>query len=308
MSRTAAVGAGRSSPRPRGRARRRRRRPRAAAGGGPRRRAPRGRARTRADALQPPVLLDAGLGEDAAGAHGLFGQCAQRLVLGRRRRVELCPRDHPLGQVVDPLEALAAGDHEVAVVPQPLQHRLRRLPVPHPAAGGALEVAGRGARRARGSRPGSRRRGAGACGRRRRTSRGRRSPSPAGRAATTRSAAGRPRAPSTRRSSPRRGDPRPRPRVVADAARERDPVAALDGRDRVQLDAGEPPDRGLDVGLGRAAVTRRVSLRRDGKPADCRRAHQFRHRDAQSTFLEFVREHVPEPPPGCSTWAAAPAS
>ena len=39
-------------------------------------------------ALQPPVLLDAGLGEDATGADGPLGQCAQHLVLGRRRRVE----------------------------------------------------------------------------------------------------------------------------------------------------------------------------------------------------------------------------
>ena len=55
-------------------------------------------------------------------------------------RVEHLLRDHALGQVVEPLEALPAGDHEVAVVPEPVEHRLRRLPVPHPSLARALEV------------------------------------------------------------------------------------------------------------------------------------------------------------------------
>ena len=49
------------------------------------------------------------------------------------------------------------------------------------------------------------------------------------------------------------------PRIEADAAPDRDPVAPLDGRDRVELDAHRPPDRGLDVvGVG-APETRRIA-------------------------------------------------
>ena len=39
---------------------------------------------------------------------------APELVLGRRRRLERLPRDHALGQVVDALEALPAGDRDLA--------------------------------------------------------------------------------------------------------------------------------------------------------------------------------------------------
>jgi hypothetical protein len=51
-------------------------------------------------------------------------------------------------------------------------------------------------------------------------------------------------------------------RIQARAARDRDPVAPLDGRDRVELDTRRPPDRGLHlVGAGTAGP-RRVSLSR----------------------------------------------
>ena len=93
-------------------------------------------------ALQPPVLADRCLGERSARADREQREGAQRLLLGRCRRLEHVLRDHTLGQVVLALEALPAGDREVPAVPQRLEHHLRRLPVPHAAAAAvALEVA-----------------------------------------------------------------------------------------------------------------------------------------------------------------------
>ena len=60
------------------------------------------------------------------------GVGASRTCFGMTRSVE----------VVEPLEAAAARDHELSAVPQRLEHHLRRLPVPHVAASAApLEVA-----------------------------------------------------------------------------------------------------------------------------------------------------------------------
>ena len=189
-------------------------------------------------APEPPVLLDARVGEHAARAHRLLGERAQPLVLGRDRRVELRARDHPLGQVVDALESLPARDHEVAVVPEPFEHRLGRLPVPHPAAGRALEVA-------RGERAALADLGQDLLAR--------------GGGASCRPAPYQPRPPfsiavrksgqnsigSRQASCAQYSKIRPPAssretrvaRVVADAAREGDPVAPLDRRDRVELDA-----------------------------------------------------------------------
>ena len=64
--------------------------------------------------------------------------------------------------------------------------------------------------------------------------------------------AGRPRAPSTRSGVRPRGAVRPTRAGMPHASSEGDPVAALDGRDRVELDAREAPHRGLDL-LRRAA-------------------------------------------------------
>ena len=99
------------------------------------------RPQPRGAAPEPVVLLHAELGERAAGADGAQRQPAQPLGLVRRRLVEQLLRDHPLGQVVQALEPLAAGDHEPACGPERLEHPLGRLPVPHPAAALALEVA-----------------------------------------------------------------------------------------------------------------------------------------------------------------------
>ena len=48
--------------------------------------------------------------------------------------------------------------------------------------------------------------------------------------------------------------------VGADAGCQRDAVTAFDGRDRVELDAREPPDRGLDLLRRARARAERVPL------------------------------------------------
>ena len=87
------------------------------------------------------MLDDAALGQDAAGADRAEGKLAQALGLGRRLRLQDLAREDALRQVVQALEPLASRDDELAVVPQELEHPLRRLPAPHLAlARGALEV------------------------------------------------------------------------------------------------------------------------------------------------------------------------
>jgi hypothetical protein len=54
----------------------------------------------------------------------------------------------------------------------------------------------------------------------------------------------------------------------ADAGREREPVRAVDGRDRVQLYGGQAADRRLDVRLVGAPVTAAEALGADDRPAD----------------------------------------
>ena len=99
------------------------------------------RADPRDAASESPVLDDPGFRQRAACGDGAQRQRAQTLGSRRERGVEAALRDHALGQVVEPLEPLAAGDHEVAVVPEPIEHRLGGLPVPHPALARSLEVA-----------------------------------------------------------------------------------------------------------------------------------------------------------------------
>jgi len=61
-------------------------------------------------------------------------------------------------------------------------------------------------------------------------------------------------------------------RVRADAGAEREPVAAVDRRDRVELDGGEAADRLLDVRLTSAPEARRVALADDDEAAQRREA------------------------------------
>ena len=91
-----------------------------------------------------PVLNDPRVGERAARPHRPQRQLAVAGRLVRHGRVEHLARKHPLGEVVRALEAAdPSGDHELAGVPERLEDHLRRLPVPHPAAALAVEVAGR---------------------------------------------------------------------------------------------------------------------------------------------------------------------
>ena len=60
------------------------------------------------------------------------------------------------------------------------------------------------------------------------------------------------------------------PWIEAGAARDCDPVTALDGRDRVELDAHRSPDRSLDVVSARSADSRHVVLGPDVEAAERR--------------------------------------
>ena len=158
-------------------------------------------------AFQAPVLADRRLGQRAARADGEQRERAQRLVLGRRRRLEDVLRDHALGEVVEPLEAAPSGDHELRRCPtaprapsSPASSSTCRRPRRSP-----RSRASRAAPR-RGSAPAPVRTAPGDRG-----THGRASPSDralhhaCGSAATARSGAATPRAPSTRRCARARG-------------------------------------------------------------------------------------------------------
>ena len=167
---------------------------------------------------------------------------------GRREHLR---RQHALGQVVEPLEALASGDGE----PAACSRAARASPSPASSSTSHRRRSRRsGASRAgrdRRSRPGSPRPGADVSARPRRTSVGRRF---ASRPKSGQSSTGRRQASCAQYSKilPEPSSDETAPvRVVADPRRQHQAVAALDRRDRVELHAREPPDRGLD--LGRAA-------------------------------------------------------
>jgi hypothetical protein len=92
-------------------------------------------------AAQAPHLRDRRLGERSASLHAAQRRPPDELVLTRHRRLEHVCRQHALRQVVQTLEAVAARNREPARGVQRFEHDLRRLPVPHPARPGALEVA-----------------------------------------------------------------------------------------------------------------------------------------------------------------------
>ena len=87
------------------------------------------------------MLADRRFGQRAARLDREESERAQRLVLGRHGSLEDPLRDHALGEVVPALEVLATGDHELAAVPERIEHHLRGLPVPHAAAALPFEVA-----------------------------------------------------------------------------------------------------------------------------------------------------------------------
>jgi hypothetical protein len=94
------------------------------------------------------VVRDARIGQRVSGENRAGDQLAQPCLLIGDGRIQHLAREHALWKVVDPLEtADTAGDHDLAEVPERLQHHLRGLPVPHAASAAApLEVA-------RGERP-----------------------------------------------------------------------------------------------------------------------------------------------------------
>jgi len=66
---------------------------------------------------------------------------ATGLIWVGNRRLEHLAREHALWEVVEPLEAAdTAGDHDLAGVPERLQHHLRGLPVPHAAGAAAASI------------------------------------------------------------------------------------------------------------------------------------------------------------------------
>ena len=77
------------------------------------------------------MLDDPALREGAACLDGAHRQRPQPLGLRGGGCGEDRTREDPLGKVVEPLESLAARDDELAVVPEQLEHLLRRLPAPH---------------------------------------------------------------------------------------------------------------------------------------------------------------------------------
>ena len=216
------------------------------------------------------------LGERAAALDGAQRVAAAELVERRRRRVERGARDDALGQVVQPLEALPPGDRELARGEEMLERALLGLPAPHRLAP-PLERAHRQRALARGSAPSTRR-------------------------STLRPSAVRSRPhqcailqlhhpPLEQRVVLDRQQARlvrpvleaaalaEQPRDVglvvrADPRRERDPVRAIDRRDRVELHRLQPADRGRDVVGAGAAEARRVALVRDDVAPQRRDAHR----------------------------------
>src|SRR5262249_54544427 len=89
------------------------------------------RAHLAAAAAEAAVLGDPALRERAAALDRAEREAPVELVRRRRRRLERVPRDHALGQLVQPLEALPAGDRDLAGGEQVLERALRRLPAPH---------------------------------------------------------------------------------------------------------------------------------------------------------------------------------
>src|SRR5579862_402168 len=85
-------------------------------------------ARAAADAA---VLGDPGFRQRAPRVHRAQREAATELGARRRRRVEVALRDHALGQLVQALEALPAGDRHLAGREQVLECALRGLPAPH---------------------------------------------------------------------------------------------------------------------------------------------------------------------------------
>ena len=251
--------------------------------------------------LEAPVLDDPGLRECAAGPNGAHGELAQALGLGRRRRIEDLARQNARREVVEPLEPLSPCDHQFAVVPEQLEHLLRRLPSPHlPLPRGAVEMP-----RAQGAAGGDLLEDVLAQVRVRPVD----GPVPPAAPHLHR----RPEEPPVLRGQEARfvgpvlDQPAPpeqprdgRGRICADAPAEGDPVAPLDGRDGVELHAREPPHGGVHLGGRASPAARGVALRDDRESANRGR------RDAHAPHVCVLHATTTDAPvtvPGCdASW------
>ena len=218
------------------------------------------------------MFADRGFREGAAGLDREEREGAQRLVLGRRRSVEeifgitRSARSYRRWKLRRPAITSCRG---------PTARRAPSSPASSPTSRHRLAFEVARAERAFGADPLEHRLDeVGVVAERAvvRCPSGRRRPSRAGSAARARSAAATPRAPSTRRRGPSRSSARHASVEAPIRADERQPVRAVDGRDRVELDGAEPPDRCLDVVRRRRAGTRRVALRARRSSAGSRRA------------------------------------
>ena len=225
------------------------------------------------------MLGDRGLAQRPAPLDGPQRVAAHELVLPGRRRLERGARDHPFREVVEALEALPAADGELAGGEEVLECPLGGLPAPH-----RLAAPLEGARRQR---------SLGADAREHlaldRAHLGGARPAPPVVLGQVRHAALEQRVVLDRQQA---GLVRPvledralgeqardRPLVEgADAARERQPVGAVDRRDRVELDGAEVADRVEQLGAPGAAGAAGVALvRHDEAPK--RGQRHLLHRD-----------------------------
>ena len=101
----------------------------------------RDRSDARRAATQVPVVCDARLGQHASGENCPPDELAHSRLLVGDGCVEDFTREDALPEVVQSLEAVhAAGDDDLAAVPQRLEHHLRGLPTPHPDRALAFEL------------------------------------------------------------------------------------------------------------------------------------------------------------------------
>ncbi len=220
-------------------------------------------------AREPAMLDDPGLGQRAASLHGPKRVTAAELFLGRSRCLESLARDHAFRQVVDALESLPARNRDLACGEEVLERALRGLPVPHRLAA-PLERADRKRTFVAESRQYLTLDGpAFLCP----------LPSPPvvigeldhpaleERVVLDREQAGLVRPVLEDASATE--EPRDEALVeTADPGRERDPVGAVDGRDRVELNHAEARDLRRDLAGRRPPLPRGVALVRDDVPPE----------------------------------------
>ena len=248
-------------------------------------------------ALQPGVLA-----RDPA-----FGQCAARVTahtvtsrrnscLGRHRRRAILGRDHPLAEVVQPLKPLAAADRQLAGLHSASSMTLAgQLHIPPSLAPSKWrDPSGPRSRISASTCPAR----LGFSSITRPATGAPNTPPFAASTSASGRPSGRPRAPSTRTAGPRQQRSVTAVlRVGADARRERQPVAAIDRRDRVELHRPEASNRGLDSGVSSSACGRSTPARRSRGGAQRRPKSSGAGLAVRRQVLEQVgaRQHARRP-------------